>query len=158
MIFHTIGVYNSSEEEFFNKISENYIDVFIDIRQRRGVRGSKYKFVNSIRLQEKLKHMDVRYIHVKDLAPTQEIRDVQKKVDENLSEKKRTREVLGEAFVKQYKQEIIQKYDFPSFVDSLETIHAANVALFCVEERSEACHRSIVSNKLSKLGYKIRDL
>lgn len=55
MIFYTIGVYNSTENNFFNKITKNNIDTFCDIRQRRGVRGAKYKFVNSIRLQKKSK-------------------------------------------------------------------------------------------------------
>ena len=53
---YTIGVYNSTEVEFFNKIKSNQIELFCDIRQRRGVRGSKYKFVNSIYLQNKLKN------------------------------------------------------------------------------------------------------
>ncbi len=53
MEFFTIGVYNSSEKEFFDKLLENNIDTFCDIRQRRGVRGAKYSFVNSNRLQQK---------------------------------------------------------------------------------------------------------
>ena len=32
---------------------------------------------------------------------------------------------------------------------------ANRVVLFCVEEKPEACHRSIVTDKLEKLGYKI---
>lgn len=37
MQFFTIGVYNSNEEEFFRKLISNDIDMFCDIRQRRGV-------------------------------------------------------------------------------------------------------------------------
>ena len=37
MKFYTIGVYNSTEQEFFNKLIKNNIDAFYDIRQRRGV-------------------------------------------------------------------------------------------------------------------------
>ena len=40
MKIYTIGVYNSTEQEFFNKLVDNNIDTFCDIRQRRGVRGS----------------------------------------------------------------------------------------------------------------------
>lgn len=58
MEFFTIGVYNSTENEFFNKLTQNNIDTFCDIRQRRGVRGAKYSFVNSNRLQEKLNDLD----------------------------------------------------------------------------------------------------
>ena len=59
MEFFTIGVYNSTETEYFNKLIENNIDTFCDIRQRRGVRGAKYSFVNSNRLQEKLNELDI---------------------------------------------------------------------------------------------------
>ena len=54
MEFYTIGVYNSDKEQFFNKLIENGIDTFCDIRQRRGVRGREYSFVNSNRLQATL--------------------------------------------------------------------------------------------------------
>ena len=47
MKIYTIGVYGSSEEEFFGKLTESKIDLFCDIRQRRGVRGRQYAFVNS---------------------------------------------------------------------------------------------------------------
>ena len=52
MKFFTIGVLNSSEEEFFKKLTEHRIDTFCDIRRRRSVRGAEYKFVNSVRLQK----------------------------------------------------------------------------------------------------------
>jgi len=41
MEVYTIGVYNSTEDLFFKKLIDNKIDTFIDVRQRRGVRGSK---------------------------------------------------------------------------------------------------------------------
>lgn len=34
---YTIGVYNSTEESFFKKLQDNNIELFCDIRQRRGV-------------------------------------------------------------------------------------------------------------------------
>jgi uncharacterized protein (DUF488 family) len=81
MIFYTIGVYGSTEKEFFKNITDNKIDTFCDIRQRRGVRGSKYAFVNSNRLQQRLHELDVKYGHVLELAPNTEIRELQKEVD-----------------------------------------------------------------------------
>lgn len=89
MEFYTIGVYNSTEQEYFDKLTENNIDTFCDIRQRRGVRGSKYSFVNSQRLQSKLSDLNIQYGHILDLAPTTEIRDLQKKVDAQQGELKR---------------------------------------------------------------------
>lgn len=51
--FFTIGVYGATEETFFKKLVENNIDTLLDIRRRRGVRGLKYSYVNSNKLQEK---------------------------------------------------------------------------------------------------------
>ena len=47
---YTIGVYNSTESSYFRKLQENNIDLFCDIRQRRGIRGSQYKYVSSQQL------------------------------------------------------------------------------------------------------------
>lgn len=74
----TIGVYNSTEESYFNKLRDNNIDLFCDIRQRRGVRGSQYKYVNSNYLQAKLQGLGINYKYIKELAPTNEIRQMQK--------------------------------------------------------------------------------
>ena len=51
----TIGVFGFSNDDFFEKLIDNQIDTFCDIRRRRGVRGAKYSFVNSNRLQNKMK-------------------------------------------------------------------------------------------------------
>ncbi len=155
MIFYTIGVYGSTEQEFFNKITENNIDTFCDIRQRRGVRGSKYAFVNSNRLQQNLNDLEVKYGHVLELAPTTEIRELQKEVDAQKGEQKRERQELGQIFRIEYKNKILKNFDFDSFIEKLDEIGASKVVLFCVEEKPEACHRSIVTEKLEQLGYKI---
>src|SRR5680860_1346667 len=98
MEFFTIGVYNSTESEYFNKLTENKIDTFCDIRQRRGVRGAKYSFVNSNRLQERLAELEMQYAHFLNLAPTTDIRDLQKEADLQQGESKRERGQLGTVF------------------------------------------------------------
>ena len=158
MEFFTIGVYNSTEQEYFNKLTENHIDTFWDIRQRRGVRGAKYAFVNSNRLQEKLNELDIKYGHIIDLAPTSEIRELQKEADVQQGELKRDRNKLGKIFTIAYKDRILSNFDFDNFIDKLDEVGANRVVLFCVEEKPEACHRSIVTDKLEKLGYKITHL
>ena len=70
MKIFTIGVYASTELLFFKKLAENKIDTFCDIRQRRGVRGREYAFVNSTYLQQKLKVTGIQYTHILSLAPT----------------------------------------------------------------------------------------
>ncbi len=155
MIFYTIGVYGSAETEFFKKIIDNNIDTFCDIRQRRGVRGAKYAFVNNQRLQQRLNELDIKYGHVLELAPTTEIRELQKEADAQKGELKRDRQELGQIFRIEYKNRILKKFDFDSFIEKLENLGACRVVLFCVEEKPQACHRSIVTDKLEKLGYKI---
>lgn len=159
MEFFTIGVYNSTEKEFFDKLIKNNIDTFCDIRQRRGVRGAKYAFVNSNRLQQRLNDLDIKYGYIPDLAPTTEIRELQKEIDEEKGEQKRERQELGKIFIIEYKNRILKNFDFDKFLESLDNIGASRVALFCVEEHPEACHRSIVADKLmNNFNYKITHL
>ncbi len=154
----TLGVYNSTEQQFFGKLAENHIDTFCDIRQRRGVRGSQYSFVNSQRLQSRLAEMNISYTYLKDLSPTKEIREKQKEADKLNGIQKKDRTRLGEVFVNGYKEHI-KDYDFGALVEKLTDMDAKRVVFFCVEESPYACHRSIVANKLHKLfGYPITHL
>lgn len=158
MEFYTIGVYNSDEQEFFEKLKSSNIDTFCDIRQRRGVRGAKYAFVNSIRLQNRLKEMGINYSHTIDLAPTKEIRELQKQADLEQGNQKRTRDRLGEVFTIGYNDKILQQFDLSSFIENLKKTKAEKVVLFCVEEKHEACHRSLVTKKLEKSSFNITHL
>lgn len=159
MEFFTIGVYNSTQDDFFQKLVENNIDTFCDIRQRRGVRGSKYSFVNSIKLQEMLFKLGLKYTHVIDLAPTNEIRLLQKDADKLNFQNKKDREFLGETFIEEYKTKILNKFEFIPFLDALENSGASKVVFFCVEENNKACHRSILTNELEqKFNYRIKHL
>lgn len=158
MEFFTLGVYNSTEQEYFDKLTRHNIDTFCDIRQRRGVRGAKYAFVNSKRLQNKLNELDINYIYVPELAPTTEIRELQKDADKKQGELKKDRNTLGKIFKVAYKDRIISQFDFQAFIKILEEKEAQRVVFFCVEEKPEACHRSVVTDKLSKLGYSITHL
>ena len=150
MKIYTIGVYGSTEQKFFNKLIENKIDTLCDIRQRRGVRGSEYAFVNSNRLQTKLNELGIKYGHILDLAPTTEIREKQKSEDLLKGEHKRDRNKLGVIFAAEFKKQIIKKFDFDSFVEKLDEIGANRIVLFCVEAKAEACHRSIIADELHK--------
>lgn len=77
----TIGVYGFGRNEFFNALEKAGADVFLDIRQRRGVRGSHYAFANVGRLSAELERRGIAYRHIKELAPDPEIRDLQRKAD-----------------------------------------------------------------------------
>lgn len=148
MQFFTIGAFNSTEQQFFNKLTKNRIDTFCDIRQRRGVRGSKYAFVNSNRLQEKLSVLGIQYAYVDGLAPTQEVRDVQTQIDSDNHVLKTERKQLDKTFSRKYKNSILNKFDFSSFFESLNQMRSKRIVLFCVEESANACHRSLVAERL----------
>lgn len=150
MEIYTIGVYNSTEDTFFQKLINNKIDTFIDVRQRRGIRGSKYSFVNSTKLQEKLSSLNIKYIHQLDLAPSNEVRGLQKKADLKKNELKKSREELDDTFKDAYENLILNQFDFQYFINNLEIQNSLKIILFCVEENSKACHRSLITEKINK--------
>lgn len=146
--FFTIGVYGTTEQSFFDKLVQYQIDTFCDIRNRRGVRGSKYRYVNSKKLQEKLQSLGIKYLHVQDLSPSQEIRDLQKKADMLQGVLKSERTELGFTFKNEYQQRVLAKFDFVTFLNNLKDNGSHSIVLFCVEAEPNACHRSLVANKL----------
>lgn len=156
---YTIGVYNSTEESYFDKLKNAGIDLFVDIRQRRGVRGAQYKYVNSNYLQAKLSEMGIDYLYVKELAPTNEIRQKQKDADKKRGETKKVRVKLGDVFVNEYEKCILNNFDMESLVNRLIEGKFEKVVFFCVEEKAEACHRSLVANAISKkYGFNVINL
>lgn len=158
MQIYTIGVYSSTEEEFFNKLVENNIDTFCDIRQRRGVRGREYAFVNSNYLQAKLRDLNIRYMHILDLAPTKEMREKQKIEDIRLGVKKRSRDSLGIIFSREFKHKI-SSFNFDEFHETLDRVGTSKIAFFCVEEKASACHRSIVAQEMkNRFNLQVTDL
>jgi uncharacterized protein (DUF488 family) len=143
----TIGVYGYEEETFFQTLQAAGVDTFCDLRQRRGVRGARYAFANSQRLQRRLAEMGIRYVHHKELAPTKAIRALQEVADKAEKVPRRQRRTLGAAFKAAYREEILGDFDAAAFVAGLPA-GAAVVALFCVEGEPAACHRSLLAEKL----------
>lgn len=145
---YTIGAYGYTADEFFDTLKNNGIEVFFDIRRRRGMRLSKYHFVNSTRLQEKLKELDIEYIYLKELAPTQEVREKQKAEDQSKNIKKAERVELGNAFIDAYNEECLSKFDTSEFIKNYSMYKAG--VFFCVEAEPRACHRYLVAEKLKR--------
>lgn len=143
----TIGAYGFSEGRFFDALRRVGVDTFVDIRQRRGVRGSEYAFVNSTRLQDKLAEIGIRYVHELDLAPTAEIRQVQRDADAASETSKRDRSRLSPEFASAYRQARLSRYTWSDLERVIGT-EAKVPCLFCVEGRPEACHRSLVVEHL----------
>lgn len=144
----TIGGYGFNEDTFAKTLVRADIEVFIDIRQRRGVRGSKYAFLNSQRLQKLVADAGVRYLYEADLAPTTEARSEQKAADREAGISKSSRDELAPAFVERYLTETLHRFDANHLCSKLGA--ADSFALFCVECSPAACHRSLAAAHLAK--------
>ncbi len=144
----TIGVYGYSENEFFEAINDARIKTFCDIRRRRGLRGPKYAFANSQHLQNRLEKMGIRYLHFIDLSPSQELVRMQGQVDQEKGVPRRERNELSKEFIEGFTREVLDDFDATSFIKRLGPNPGA-VALFCVEGGPEACHRSLLAEKIA---------
>jgi uncharacterized protein (DUF488 family) len=118
----------------------------MDVRQRRGVRGSEYAWANSVRLQSALAEAGIEYRHHKELAPTTELRQLQYREDDRRGVGKRSRTELAREYRERYVTEILNPADLDAVVAELPTDRAA--ALMCVERDPEACHRSLIAERL----------
>ena len=77
----TIGVYRFDHASYIAALRGTGVDLVVDVRQRRGVRGREYAWANSVRLQSSLARAAIAYRHVRELAPTTELRQLQYRVD-----------------------------------------------------------------------------
>jgi uncharacterized protein (DUF488 family) len=145
---YTIGVYGSTEEGFFRALKDARIDTFVDIRRRRGLRGAVYSYANSQKLQSRLSNLGIRYVYMKDLAPSQETRRKQAESDKEIGVAKRAREELSDQFIRAYSDQVLSKTTSANVLASIPDDCRALV-LFCVERAPSACHRSLVANLLA---------
>ncbi|WP_086827582.1 DUF488 domain-containing protein [Allokutzneria sp. NRRL B-24872] len=142
----TIGVYGFTAEAFVKALAEAEVELLLDLRQRRGVRGSDYAWANSVRLQQALAEAHIDYRHVKELAPTTELRQLQYREDDRVGVGKRNRAVLAPEYVARYTRDVLDPFALEAVAESLPP-HSAT-ALLCVETTPEACHRSLVAARL----------
>jgi uncharacterized protein (DUF488 family) len=152
----TIGVYGFDRESFLKALTGAGVELLLDGRQRRGVRGSEYAWANAQRLQAALAEAGVGYSHLKELAPTTEMRQLQYREDERKGEGKRSRSVLAPAYVERYTEEVLDSLDLAPIVS---WIGNSKAALLCVERDPEACHRLLVAERLSsEFGFEVEHL
>ena len=143
----TIGVYGWTLEGFLDALREADVELLVDLRQRRGVRGREYSWANAQRLQAALAAAGIRYAHHEELAPTTELRQVQYREDDRRGVGKRSRAELAPEYAARYVDEILDHVDLDELVGELPADRAS--ALFCVERDPEACHRSLVAARLA---------
>jgi uncharacterized protein (DUF488 family) len=131
----TIGVYGATVDSFLSALQYARVELVLDVRQRRGVRGSEHAWANAQRLQAALAAAGIAYEHHKELAPTTELRQLQYREDDRLGVGKRARQV-----------------DLAPLVAELPEVSA----LLCVERDPEACHRSLIAGRLQReLGLRV---
>ena len=144
----TIGVYGFDGESFLERLRQADVHLLLDVRQRRGVRGPDYAWANSLRLQAALAQARIAYEHHPELAPTTELRQLQYAEDDRQGVGKRSRRELAAEYTRRYTAEILDRADLTQIVSALPTNGTA--ALLCVERDPEACHRSLISQRLTE--------
>jgi uncharacterized protein (DUF488 family) len=143
----TIGVYGFTADTFLGVLRAEDVRLVLDVRQRRGVRGPEYAWANSARLQAGLAEAGIAYRHHRELAPTTELRRVQYREDARLGVGKRSRSELAPEYRKRYMREILDSVDLAPVVGELPAEGLG--ALMCVERDAEACHRSIIAERMA---------
>jgi uncharacterized protein (DUF488 family) len=153
----TIGVYGFDQATFLASLEGAGVKLLLDVRQRRGVRGSEYAWANSARLQAALAGAGIEYRHRKELAPTTELRRLQYAEDDRLGVGKRSRVELAPEYRERYTHEILDRADLDPILESLPA--DAATALLCVERDPEACHRSLIAERMAtEHGVSVRHL
>jgi uncharacterized protein (DUF488 family) len=143
----TIGVYEWELDRFLEALSAVDVRLLLDVRQRRGVRGREYAWANAVRLQQALAGANIAYRHHRELAPTTELRQLQYAEDGRRGVGKRSRVELAAAYRERYTDEILDRVDLGVVAAELPLEGAG--ALFCVEADPQACHRSIIAERLA---------
>ena len=128
----TIGVYGFDGDSFLAALDAARVRRLLDVRQRRGVRGPEYAWANSRRLQKALADAGIAYEHHRELAPTTELRQLQYREDDRLG--------VGK---------VLDHVDLKPVAESLPDNGVT--ALLCVELDPEACHRSLIAERLARL-------
>jgi uncharacterized protein (DUF488 family) len=144
----TIGAYGFDAGHFFTTLQKANIDLFLDIRRRRGVRGHEFAFGNAGRLQRELEARGIPYRHLIELAPEQATRELQEREDEASGVARRKRTQLSEAFIADYARRTLDPLDFDALARELKAFRRP--VLFCVERTPEACHRGLAAERLAE--------
>jgi uncharacterized protein (DUF488 family) len=131
---YTIGFTKKSASTFFKKLSDAGVSKIIDTRLNNV--SQLAGFAKRDDLKFFLKEIcNIDYVHLSDLAPTQEMLDQYKKETHDWK-------VYEERFVKLISEREIEKklsFDF-----------LKNACLLCSEDKPHHCHRRLVAEYLKK--------
>jgi uncharacterized protein (DUF488 family) len=150
----TIGVYDFDAASFVAALDEAGVTKVFDVRQRRGVRGSRYAWANAQRLQKLLVEARIGYEYHPELAPDTEMRQLQYRDDDAQGVGKRSRVRLAPEYIREYTEEILDLVPLEPLIGRFP-VHGVG-ALLCVEATAQACHRSLVANRLAeRFGFEV---
>lgn len=90
----------------------------------------------------------IAYEHHPELAPTTELRQLQYAEDDRQGVGKRSRRELAAEYTRRYTTEILDRADLTPIVSELPS--SGTAALLCVERDPEACHRSLIAERLAQ--------
>ena len=143
----TIGVYGFDGESFLQRLRHADVRLLLDVRQRRGVRGSEYAWANSRRLQAALAQARIAYEHRLELAPSTELRQLQYAEDDRQGVGKRSRRELATEYTRRYTTEILDCADLTPVVSVLPGAGPPRCSVSSATQ--EACHRSLIAQRLA---------
>jgi uncharacterized protein (DUF488 family) len=132
---------------FTEALAAAAIDMLVDVRMRRGVRGHEYAWANKERLMAAMEAHGIQYLHVRDLATPDAIRKAQYQVDSAERTTQRHRQRVSSTFRQAYGEQVLDAFDFDAFRSSLPA-DVRSIALMCVETEPEACHRSLIASEM----------
>ena len=145
---YTIGVYGFTPETFLSTLQRAGVDVLIDVRQRRGARGAKYAFANASRLDSDMRSAGISSMQWKDLAPSTELRQLQKSADSATNTSKSERSQLSASVIEGYRTSVLGDVDPAGLLARLDGFERP--ALLCVERAASACHRSLLAEFIAR--------
>lgn len=144
----TIGVYGFDADSFGATLTDNGVDLLVDIRRRRGVRGPLYAWANAKKLTGLLYDVHVFYEHILDLAPPTDLLHFQHEIDRK-GAGMRSRTALDPQYIERYQREVLATADLDAIAALLSGYERP--ALLCVEADAATCHRSLAAAALAPL-------
>lgn len=154
----TLGVYGYDADAFERAILDAKPDIVVDIRRRRGVRGARYSFANSTRLQNMLAKNAIPYIHRIDLATPEAVMKREGEIDRAEHIARHERDHLSDDFISDYTESVLKHFNATEFIASLGD-DISRVVLLCVERTANACHRGLLAAEIvHQLGWDRVDL
>lgn len=139
MNVYTIGFTRKTAEQFFTSLSDNRIDVLIDIRLNNTSQLAGFtKYPDIAFFLSRI--CNIKYIHDEKLAPTNEILKAYK--NKNIDWAKYVEQFEALMIYRNIKAHIEQRY---------KSLFNMNICLLCSEDKPNQCHRSLVAPYFAEL-------